>query len=165
MERSRLFPFLYFKSGYLFSPNFKAAISIITDSDSTSKLTLYVIRNGEAEIVDSITDLHLISVAFSTTLKDYNFDGVKDIYIQTSASNGYCLSRGYLITLNPMSLKLQYHPEARELANMSPDFRTKTIISEDVVVSNKTGMPSVINYINTWKNGTLVQLKETSASN
>ena len=67
---------------------------------------------------------------FYLDFKDYDFDGHKDIYLQRSASNGWSLSRGCLIIVNPQTKKLMEHKEANNLANMNPDFENKIIVED-----------------------------------
>lgn len=81
-------------------------------------------------MADSIGGLDTFQSQFEAIFDDFNFDKQTDIYIQVSASNGRALSRGHLLTIDPLTKKIIQHAEARDLANMKPDPKTKTVVSQ-----------------------------------
>lgn len=158
-------PFMFIKTGNFLSSAEKNAITISCSNDSTYEIEFYSksikgwIKNDSTSIYD------LSPIQFELICSDYNFDGQKDIYIQSSMSNGYALSRGHLLTINPKTKKIEKHPEARDLANMHADFKTKTIISE-IVLWNDNGFQGVCDQKNKWIKGQLKAIdKECSSIN
>ena len=123
-------PFLFFKSGNILSSTEKNAIVIVCPTDTTYAVRLYSLKNKSWELTDSVAKLDAFPSQFELTFDDYNFDKQKDIYIQVSASQGWSLSRGHLFIIDPVTKKLTRHEEARDLANMKPDPKTETVVSE-----------------------------------
>jgi hypothetical protein len=125
-------PFLYVKTGkFLFSQTTNGLL-IKNTKDSVYKVELYTLtikgwlKNDEINIIEKNW------IQFHTNFKDYNFDGQKDIYIQSTVSNGYPLSYGNLIVINPKNKKLSWIKDARNLANMNPNPNLKLLISESI---------------------------------
>lgn len=163
-EFSNRKPFLYIKIGNILSQTEKNAILVSCPTDSTYKVELYSKLADNWTKKDEIELLDALPIQFNLDFEDYNFDGQTDIYIQTSVSNGYALSRGHLLTINSKTKKLQTHPEAKELANMYLDSRTKTVISEDVLWSVNYGFQGVCDLKNKWINGKLKIVKRECPS-
>jgi hypothetical protein len=92
---------------------------------------------------------------FSLTLNDFNFDGQIDIYIQVSATNGWSLSKGHLLLIDPRTKKLEFHKETEDFANMIPDQNTKTIFTEEWQGYNSDGNPQLTILTNKWVKGRL----------
>jgi hypothetical protein len=163
-EFSNWKPFLYIKTGNILSKTEKNAILVSCPTDSTYKVELYTkladswTKNDEIELLDAFP------IQFNLDFEDYNFDGQTDMYLQTSVSNGYALSRGHLLTINPKTKKIQTHPEAKDLANIHLDSKTKTVISEDVVWSVDYGFQGVCDLKNKWINGKLKIVKRECPS-
>lgn len=122
--------FLFFKSGKIIGKTEKNAIVIICPTDTTYTIRLYSIQNNKWNLSDSITGLEAFPPQFDPIFDDYNFDGQTDIYIQVSASNGWSLSRGHLIIIDPKAKMFELHKETRDFANMTPDIKTKTVRTE-----------------------------------
>jgi hypothetical protein len=122
--------FLFFKSGHLISKTEKNALVVVCPTDTTYTVRLYSIQNNMWYILDSISGLDAFPAQFDPIFDDYNFDGQTDIYIQVSASNGWSLSRGHLIIIDPNTKMFNLHKEARDFANMKPDIKTKTVKTE-----------------------------------
>jgi len=102
------------------------------------------VHNDGWSNLDSLIITDILPLQFELEFEDYNFDHQKDIYIQFTASNGYSISKGQLITVNPISRKLELHPEARELGNMKPDPIRKLVITETWTgYDPKTGQEAV----------------------
>ena len=142
-------PFLFLKSG-----------NILSSTDTTYTLRLYSLRNKNWELTDSVAKLEAFPSQFELTLDDYNFDKQKDIYIQVSASQGYSLSRGHLFIIDPVTKKLTRHEEARDLANMKPDPKTKTVVSEIWNGYNNKNQHELTIFTNKWLNGQLKTIKK-----
>ncbi len=123
-------PFLFFKSGPFLGKTDKYAIVVQCPTDTTYSISLYSIKNNNLILSDSICDLDAFPAQFDPIFQDYNFDGQTDIYIQVTASNGWSLSRGHLIIINPNTKKFELHKETRDFANMLPDIKTKTVKTE-----------------------------------
>lgn len=153
-------PFLFFKSGYILSSTEKNAIIIVCNTDTTYLVKLYSIRNRKWERTDSISGLDAFPSQFELTFNDYNFDKQKDIYIQVSVSNGWPLSRGHLLIVDPVTKKLTRHEETRYLANMKPDPKTETVVSELWNGYNEKGQHQLTIFTNKWVNGKLNTIKK-----
>jgi antitoxin component YwqK of YwqJK toxin-antitoxin module len=152
--------FLYFKSGYFLDKKKKNAIVIYCSTDTTYLVQLYSIKNNEWKLTDSINQLDAFTPHFNIDYKDFNFDKQTDIYIQVSASNGWSLSRGNLLTLDPLTKKFIMHNEARDLANMNPDRKTKTVTSELWRGYNLQGQHKLTIFTNKWINGKLKTVRK-----
>ena len=155
------FELFYFKSGYTISKAEKNALVITCSNDKTYIVKLYSNQNDKWNLIDSIniSDSNAYSVQFDVIFDDYNFDKQTDIYIQASASNGWSLSRGHLIIINSQTKKLELHKEARELANMKPDKKSKTVKSELWNGYDIMDRAQLTIFTHKWING---QLKTTS---
>ncbi len=156
-------PFLYFKSGHVISHTEKNAITIKSPNETTYLLNLYSCQGKKWQLTDSITllDDDIYTGEFDATYADFNFDHQIDIYIQATVSNGFPLSRGFLITLDPATKKLNYHKEVRDLANMKPFPRTKTVMSEEWLdFEDTTAYQKLSILTNKWKNGKLRTIKK-----
>jgi hypothetical protein len=156
-------PFLFLKTGNFLSQTEKSAILINCPTDSTYKVELYKTQHDSWEKYDEIDGLEAFPVQFFLDFQDYNFDGHIDIYLQCSASQGYSLSRGHLLTFNSKTNKFDQHPEARDLANMQPNQITKTVISEDAYYGDK-GFQGACDLTNKWINGKLNTIKKKCPS-
>lgn len=122
--------FLFFKSGHMISKTEKNALIVVCPTDTTYTVRLYSIQSNKWNISDSISGLDAFPTQFDPIFDDYNFDGQTDIYIQVSASNGWSLSRGHLIIIDPKTKMFDLHEETRDFANMTPDMKTKTVKTE-----------------------------------
>ena len=163
-EFSKWEPFLFIKTGNFLSSSDKNAFLVSCPTDSTYKIELYSKLDDSWVKNDELIVLDAFPMQFFLDFDDYNFDGQKDVYLQSSVSNGYALSRGHLFTINPKTQKMQTHPEARDLANMQPDFKSKTIISEDVNWSVDYGFQGVCDLKNKWINGKLKTMQRECPS-
>ena len=152
-------PFLFFKSGNFLSKTEKNVIIVHCPTDTTYSINLYSIKDNKWLLFDSVSGLEAFPTQFAPIFDDYNFDGQKDVYIQVSASNGWSLSRGHLLIVDPLPKKLIIHKEARELANMKPDPTTKTIVSELWNGYNIQGQHQLTIFTNKWINGQLKTIK------
>jgi hypothetical protein len=155
-------PFYAIKSGYILNNTEKNLILVSCPSDSTYTLELFAIIDNHWKFIDSVSNLVAFPVQFEATFNDYNFDGQKDIYIQTSASNGYSLSRGNLIIIDPESKKMKLHVEAREFANMRPDKHTKSVISEIWEGKDLYGNLQLTYLTNIWQGEQLKTINKTT---
>lgn len=73
---------------------------------------------------------------------------------------GHGLSRGHLLIVDPVTKKLTNHKEARRLANMNPDPKTKIVTSESWNGYNTQGQGEMTLFSNRWINGKLKAIKE-----
>ncbi len=153
-------PFLYFKSGHLISKTEKNAIVIVCPTDTTYTVRLYSIQNNKWYILDSINGLDAFPIQFDAIFDDYNFDGQTDIYIQVSISNGWPLSTGHLIIIDPNTKKFNLHKEARDYANMELDIINKTVKTESCYEYRTKGRHQLMIYTNKWVNGKLKTISE-----
>jgi hypothetical protein len=148
---------LYFKSGYFLTGKQKNAILIYIPDDSTFTIEIYTLSNGKWLKKFDIRNLEARTIAFNTEYKDFNFDGVKDLYIQQDASNGYVMSRGYVITINPGLNKLILHDEVRNEANLTPDPITKTVYADELIECKETLFKDVCKRAFKWRGQKLVK--------
>ncbi|OYQ43927.1 hypothetical protein CHU92_02780 [Flavobacterium cyanobacteriorum] len=154
--------FLFFKSGYILSKTEKNALVVTCPTDSTYTVILYSLQTDQWKLSDSISELDAFPTQFDPIFDDYNFDGQTDLYIQVSASNGWSLSRGHLIIIDPMTKKFDLHKEARDFANMTIDKKSKTIKAELWDGYDLKGRHQLTIFTNKWVNG---QLTTTSKKN
>lgn len=156
--------FLFFKSGHIFSKTKKNALVVTCPTDSTYMVKLYSPQTDQWKLLDSITDLDAFTTQFDLIFDDYDFDGQTDIYIQVSASNGWSLSRGHLIIIDPVTQKFDLHKEARVFANMKPDVKTKTVKSELWYGYDMKNRHQLAIFTNKWVNGKLktISKKDTT---
>ncbi len=155
LEYDNLKPFIFFKSGYFLNNKVKNTLVVTQISDTTISVKLYTIKDDNWLLNSTVENLDGPGVSFGPEFHDFNFDGQTDIYIQVTASNGYSLSRGHLITIDPLTLKLYAHEEARDLANMKPDKKTNSVFSEEVIWCKENGFEEVCKWTNKWDNGVL----------
>lgn len=160
LEYSNWKPFIFFKSGNFLKNKNKNVLLVTELSDTTISVKLYKANGNNLELNSSVENLNGPGMAFQPMYHDFNFDGQTDIYIQVTASNGYSLSRGHLITIDPLTMKLNYHPEAREFANMRPDKKTHSVISEEVIECKSNLMEEVGILTNKWIKGQLKTIKK-----
>lgn len=154
LEFSNQEPFLFIKSGNLFSKNEKSAIIVNCPTDSTYRIELYSLMNKKWKKTDELNDLDVPYKQYEILFRDYNFDNFKDIYLNSTSSNGISMSKGYLLIVNPLTKKFENHLETKNLNNMFPDKKTKSVLidSVDYNVNGKR----VWNLIYKWKNGKLI---------
>jgi hypothetical protein len=153
-------PFLFFKSGHFLDKTEKNAIWVNCPTDSTYSIKLYLIRDNKWVMADSVTGFDAFPSQFDPIFDDFNFDKQTDIFIQASASNGWSLSRGHLLIVDPLTKKLTLHKEARDLANMKPDPKTKTVTSEIWNGYNGKGQNQLTIFTNKWVDGKLKTVKK-----
>lgn len=147
--------FLFFKSGRIISKSEKNALVVVCPTDTTYMVRLYSIQSNKWNLSDSTSGLDAFPTQFDPIFDDYNFDGQTDIYIQVSASNGWSLSRGHLIIIEPKTKKFELHKETRDFANMTPDIKTKTIKSELWNGYDMKNRHQLTIFTNKWVNGQL----------
>ncbi len=109
---------LYFKSGHVFHSKYKHVLLICKEPDATFTLATYFDDDGTWKLKDHITQLDLNPTQFNIKFQDFNFDNQIDCYIQVSHSNGYAISRGHLIIIDPNDYFPVLHKEARNLGNL-----------------------------------------------
>jgi hypothetical protein len=160
MEFSNSETFLFLKSGPILRQTEKNALSIYCPTDTTYTVKLYSIKNNRWVLIDSIGGLEAFPSQFELTFDDYNFDKQTDIYIQVSASSGWSISKGHLLTVDPLTEKLTQHKETRELGNMKPDPKTKTVVSELWNGYNLKGQHQLTIFTNKWIKGKLRTIKK-----
>ena len=147
--------FLFFKSGHIISKSEKNALVVVCPTDTTYMVKLFSIQSNKWNLSDSIGGLDAFPTQFDPIFDDYNFDGQTDIYIQVSASNGWSLSRGHLIIIEPKTKKFELHKETRDFANMKPDIKTKTVKSELWNGYDTKNRHQLTIFTNKWVNGQL----------
>ncbi len=146
-------PYWFIKSGQLFSENEKSALIINCPTDSTYSVRLYTETNDSWIKNDELDNLNFFPMQNEVLISDYNFDGFLDFYLNSSSSQGISLSRGHLLTINPSTKKIENHIETRNLANMFPDKKTKTIYTDSVEYNVKGKAVWKLSY--QWENGKL----------
>jgi hypothetical protein len=154
-------PFLYFKSGNFVTATQKNSIIIYIPDDSTFTIEFYSLSDGKWQKNSELKNIEAEIVAFNSDYKDFNFDGFNDLYIQQNASNGYVMSRGYLITINPKTKELTLHNEVRDEANLTPDAKTKTVYADELVECKKTTFMDVCKRAFKWSGQKLVKKDRT----
>lgn len=122
-------PFKDFQSGYLLNDTVINAV-YIEEHDTLCDMNLYKLEAGNWELITSIQDLEFSSLSYEISFLDFNFDGTNDIFMRTSASNGYVMSRGHLIEYNLANNELIIHDELVEYSNFSINKETQQLIAE-----------------------------------
>jgi len=150
-------PFLFLKTGHLFSKTKKHAILVSCPTDTTYRIELYKLENSKWEKKDEIDNIEVPYRQYEILLMDFNFDGFNDIYLNSTSSNGWSLSYGHLLTVGSND-KFEKHLETRNLPNMFPDKKTKTIITDSIEYGAKE--KRIWNLIYRWKNGKLLYTKK-----
>ena len=151
-------PFLFIKTGNLFSNKDKSAIIVNCPTDTTYTIQLYTKIEKKWIKNDEINNLEVPYRRYEVLTMDYNFDGFIDIYLNSNSSNGWCLSSGNLLIVNPLTRKFEKHIETKNLQNMFPDKKTKTILT-DSVEYNQNGK-RIWNLVYKWNHGKLEKTKQ-----
>ena len=146
-------PFVFFKSGKLFCKDQTNAIYIYNSNDTTYSLILYNLEKNKWIIKDSISNIDISPIQFSTDFMDFNFDGYNDLYIQHSCSNGHAISYGNLLVYNRKENKLIRH--LLKGGNIQALPKTKTIQTEEWLERNRYGQCVLRQYQYTWENDEL----------
>ena len=156
--------FLFFKSGHIISKTEKNALIVVCPTDTTYTVRLYSIRNNKWNVSDSISGIDAFPTQFDPIFDDYNFDGQTDIYIQVSSSNGWSLSRGHLIIIDPTTKMFDLYEETRDFANITPDMKTKTVKTELWNGYDMENRHQLTIFTNKWVNGKLktISKKDTT---
>lgn len=154
LEFSSQEPFLFMKSGNLFSNNVKNSILVYCPSETTYKIELYTLFESEWKKTDEISKLEVPLQQYEIIFEDYNFDNFKDIYLNAASSNGISMSEGYLLIVDTLTQKFVNHLETRSLKNMFPDKKTKTILIDSIDYQSSGKI--VWNLIYKWENGKLI---------
>lgn len=123
-------PFLFYKTGFLFDSKLRHSIVLSCTNDSTYALRLYQVNDSSWSLIDSLGGMPANRTVFYIESKDYNFDREADIYIQNSYSNGYPISTGYIILVDPVTRHLTLLPGSGRYGNISADPSTKILHSE-----------------------------------
>lgn len=148
-------PFLFFKSGLILGGTVKNALAASCPAGNRYILKLYSLQADSWQLSDSIDLPDAVPAQFSPVFADYNFDGQTDLFIQVSASGGWSLSRGHLLTIDPATKKFSLHKETRDFANMSPDKRTMTVKTEQWNGYDRDGNHQLTIFTNKWEGGLL----------
>lgn len=156
--------FLFFKSGHIISKTEKNVIVVVSPTDTTYTVRLYSIQNNKWSISDSISGIDAFTAQFDAIFADYNFDGQTDIYIQVSASNGWSLSRGHLIIIDPKTKTFDLHNETRDFANMTPDSKAKTVKTELWNGYDLQNRHQLTIITNKWVNGKLKTISKSDTT-
>ena len=144
----------YVRTGTFIFPDKKSGIIIYTPTDSTVAVELYSFQNGAWALLDREINLPHNGILFYSDFSDYNFDGIHDIYINVTVSNGLGLCTGHLLTITPTG-SLVKHPETREIRDMSPDSASKTVNAHKALYCKDNKSVCVEKY--QWVNNKLVQ--------
>ena len=116
----------YVRTGALIYPDKKSAVIVYTPTDTTIAVELYSFDKNKWLLNDKKLDLATNGLMFYSVCKDYNFDGIGDIYINTCVSNGSGLSTGHLLTVTSDG-HLVTHPETIDIRDMEPDSANKIV--------------------------------------
>ena len=152
-------PITYLKTGYFLDSLTKTALLIQNPSDTSFSVNQYTQKENQWIKTDSISNLWGFSPQFDVKYTDYNFDGINDIFIQTSVSNGLAISRGHLLLVEPFTMKLIYQEETKELGNMTPDKENNVVYSQEAIIDNY-GEWKYQNYTHEWIEGKLTVIRK-----
>jgi hypothetical protein len=152
--------FMFFQGGNFLEDSTIQALFITAPSDSTYNIELYSLNQENWDLVDKMENLKAFPSQFEITYNDYNFDEQTDLFVQVSASQGYSVSKGHLLIVNPKSKKFELHNEARELGNMKPDYTQKIVFSEISHGYNINNSREISILSNKWIDGKLKTIDE-----
>lgn len=156
-QSASLRPFLFFRSGNFISESIKHAVVIYSASDTTLWVDLYQITSKGWAKKEALTELDGPGLSFNVVYDDFNFDGITDLFITKSCSNGYSLCRGSLLIMDSSTRFITLHPEANALANLKTEPGNKLIHSDSVIWCK--GIESICALTSLWLNGQLVTTK------
>lgn len=125
-------PLLYLRAGPILKDQDWNALLISNPTNTTYQVELFSYQQEQWQKMDQIT-VPADPIAFDIRLKDFDFDGVKDIYIQNATSNGFVISRGELLLVDPIHQTLHLVQSASWLGNLRPDDTTNTVFSEEAI--------------------------------
>lgn len=149
---------LFLRKGKILSNDRVHAIILSSPTDTTYKLELFSMKNFEWRKNDEIiVESH--PVQFDLEFIDFNFDGIKDIYIQCSVSNGYPLSRGHFLTIDKNKDKFIFHRELRELGNITVDKDKELVFAEEIISCKPNGKIDLCKLFYKWTNDKLILQK------
>lgn len=149
---------LFLRKGKILSNDRVHAIILSSPTDTTYKLELFSLKNLEWRKSDEIiVESHPLQ--FDLEFIDFNFDEIKDIYIQCSVSSGYSLSRGHLLTIDKNKEKFIFHRELRELGNITVDKDKELVLTEEVIWCKPDGKQEVCKLTHKWTNDKLILQK------
>ena len=146
--------FFFFKSGNFLSENTKNALYIHSDNDSVFILKLYKQEKQKWMEMTFVDSIHISPLYFDLKFRDFDFDGEKDIYIQTNVTNGSGISSG--IVFIQKNNKLFLNEDLSYLGNITADTTGKTIISEKIIFCKSDGQKEICKTRHEWKGDNLV---------
>jgi hypothetical protein len=153
---------IFLKTGYLLSTQTKQALLIYPKGKENYSFEFYNFAAGKWVIKNKENLGFLFPVNFNLVCEDYNFDGITDLYIQATCSNGIAISHGHLLTQD-ITGKLKLHSECYDFGNMTPDAKRKVVTSIeyiDCAPNNDYPSGSICKLTHQWKNGKLEQVKK-----
>ncbi|MGH1338081.1 MAG: XAC2610-related protein [Aureispira sp.] len=152
---SQELPLLFFWSGFIFSPTEEEALLITTPDGQDYQVDILSFVQGKW-----LPKTQLVvggnPVAFACYLEDFNFDGIQDLFLQTSISNGYPISRGHLILVDKKTKKLTVVEKAKKLGNLGVDSLQQMVLSEEVIWCEKDASRAACQWYHRWEKGSLV---------
>lgn len=149
---------LFLRKGKILSNDRVHAIILSSPTDTTYKLELFGLKKLEWIKNDEIiVESHPLQ--FDLEFADFNFDGIKDIYIQCFVSNGYALSRGHLLTIDKNKEEFIFHREFSELANITIDKDKELVFTEEIIWCKSDGKQEVCILTHKWTNDKLILQK------
>lgn len=126
---SKQIPITYFKIGRFLNSNILSSILLNSPTDSTYNIELYKWEDNSWTKTNKIT-MFSNSVQFDIDFRDFNFDGIRDVFIQTSVSNGLAISRGEVFLFDNKTGMISKNEELSRLGNLNTDNSTRLITSE-----------------------------------
>ncbi len=126
--------------------------------DSLCHLFLYEQLDTEWVMIDYQIAIPFNSVSFSLEYLDFNFDGINDLFIQTTCSNGYTICRGDLFECSSFGKFLIRHSEVRDLGNFRIDTARNLLIAEELEECNRAFKAVPVQIYFEIQNGILVEV-------
>jgi len=152
-------PLVYLKSGYFLDSFRKNTILIYNPEDTSYTIKLYTQKEDRWVKNDSISGLWGLPAFFEIKYQDYNFDGINDVYVQTSVSDNLPVSRGHLIIIDSDSMELKYQQETKIMGNLTPDKENKVVYSQEAIIDNY-GEWKYQKSTNQWIDGKLIVVRK-----
>lgn len=151
--------FPVFVSGHLLVEDKEHALSVDCLNSSTYLVQLQAKDKDNWQVITEI-EIPAFPVQFDLKFMDVNFDGINDVYIQKTISNGYAISRGYFLLMDRDCQSMSHYSAMDTLGNVKVDSVHNRVISEEAVWCAPDGSMDVARLYFKWENETLVFIKK-----
>ncbi|BDS11507.1 hypothetical protein [Aureispira anguillae] len=160
-EHLEIEPFSFFKTFRLHESSKNAFYIKLGENDKFFEIEIYELKNKEWFLIAKNDILEADYFQFDLKIEDYNFDGFKDFYIQTNASNGLTLSHGYLLVYDKEKNRLLPLPYGFLHSNIRPDRSSKNVKSDEKIMCKEDGDWAYCEKTLKWEKDSLIEINKT----